>query len=217
MGHCAFPRKICPEAVANPAANLQPRYFEIRSMGKVREDKARLRPNHKNVLWVICCFSIPSNGIILPWTKKKRTIIEIRGEKNAVPRVISCSIRRDQRRASPIRDCPRLLPCADGAWSSMISHLEQRSSRRESRGWFFFFVQGSMTADGILVTTPTHSCFYFWERKQDGEENRNKRNDERKRERELEVWSKCTSSVSDWLSSATRLWPGSSPKNNPSE
>ena len=50
-----------------------------------------------------------------PWTKKKRTIIEIRGEKNAVPRVISCSIRRDQRRASPIRDCPRLLPCADRA------------------------------------------------------------------------------------------------------
>ena len=71
--------------------------------------------------------------------QKKRTIIEIRGEKNAVPRVISCSIRRDQRRASPIRDCPRLLPCADRAWSSMISHVEQRSSRRESRWWFFFF------------------------------------------------------------------------------
>ena len=75
--------------------------------------------------------------------QKKRTIIEIRGEKNAVPRVISCSIKRNQRRASPIRDCPRLLPCADRAWSSMISHVEQRSSRRESRGWFFFFVQGS--------------------------------------------------------------------------
>ena len=30
---------------------------------------------------------------------KKRTIFEIRGEKNAVPRVISCSITRDQRRA----------------------------------------------------------------------------------------------------------------------
>ena len=75
--------------------------------------------------------------VILPWTKK-RTIIEICGEKNAVPRVISCSIRRDQRRASPIRDCPRLLPCADRAWLSMISHVEQRSSRRESRGWFFF-------------------------------------------------------------------------------
>ena len=59
-----------------------------------------------------------------PGQKKKRTI-EIRGEKNAVPHVISCSIRRDQRRA-------------DRTWSSMISHVEQRSSRRESRGWFFF-------------------------------------------------------------------------------
>ena len=73
--------------------------------------------------------------------QKKRTIIEIRGEKNAVPRVISGSIRRDQRRASPIRDCPRLLPCADRAWSSMISHVEQRSSGRESRGWFFFMAR----------------------------------------------------------------------------
>ena len=53
-------------------------------------------------------------NVLLPWTKK-RTTIEIRGEKNAVPRVISCLIRRDQRRASPIRDCPRLLPCADRA------------------------------------------------------------------------------------------------------
>ena len=50
----------------------------------------------------------------------------------------SCLLRRDQRRASPIRDCPRLLPCADCAWSSMTSHVEQRSSRHESRGWFFF-------------------------------------------------------------------------------
>ena len=73
-----------------------------------------------------------TNAKVLPWTKK-RTIIEIRGEKNAVPRVISCSIRRDQRRASSIRDCPRLLPCTDRARSSMISHVEQRSSRHESR------------------------------------------------------------------------------------
>ena len=52
---------------------------------------------------------------LLPWPKK-RTIIEIRGEKNAVPRVISCSIRRDQRRASPIRDfCPALI-APDRAW-----------------------------------------------------------------------------------------------------
>ena len=30
------------------------------------------------------------------------------------------------------------LPSADRSWSSMISHVEQRSSRLESRGWFFF-------------------------------------------------------------------------------
>ena len=38
---------------------------------------------------------------------------------------------------------PRLLPCADRASSSMISDDEQRSSHRESRKCFFFFVQGS--------------------------------------------------------------------------
>ena len=81
---------------------------------------------------VCVCVCVCVCVFVLPWPKK-RTIIEIRGEKNAVPRVISCSIRRDQRRASPIRDCPRLLPCADRAQSSMISHVEQRSSRRESR------------------------------------------------------------------------------------
>ena len=75
---------------------------------------------------------------------KKRTILEIHGEKNAVPRVISCSIRRDQRRAKVADSRGSDLPCADRAWSSMITHVEQRSSRRESRWWFFFFVQGSI-------------------------------------------------------------------------
>ena len=84
--------------------------------------------------------------------QKKRTIIEIRGEKNAVPRVISCSIRRDQPRASPSRDCPRLLPCADRAWSNMISHVEQRSSRRESRWWFFFFLSRVVFALHLYVS-----------------------------------------------------------------
>ena len=46
---------------------------------------------------------------ILPWTKK-RTIIEIRGEKNAVPRVISCSISAGQVRSATVRDfCPALI------------------------------------------------------------------------------------------------------------
>ena len=78
--------------------------------------------------------------LLLPWPKK-RTILEIRGEKNAVPRVISCSIRRDQRRAKVADSRGSDLPCADRAWSSMISHVEQRSSRRESRWWFFFLAR----------------------------------------------------------------------------
>ena len=35
----------------------------------------------------------------------------------------------------------RTLPCADRLWSSMISHVEQRSSRRESRRWLFFLAR----------------------------------------------------------------------------
>ena len=35
----------------------------------------------------------------------------------------------------------RTLPCADRLWSSMISHVEQRSSRRKSQGWFFFLAR----------------------------------------------------------------------------
>ena len=55
----------------------------------------------------------------LPWTKT-RTIIKTHGEKNAVPHVISCLIRSDQRRASPIRAtvrdfCPALI-APDRAW-----------------------------------------------------------------------------------------------------
>ena len=84
--------------------------------------------------------SIGVSADLLPWPKK-RTILEIRGEKNAVPRVISCSIRRDQRRAKVADSRGSDLPCADRAWSSMISHVEQRSSRRESRWWFFFLAR----------------------------------------------------------------------------
>ena len=47
--------------------------------------------------------------------QKKRTIHKIRGEKNAVPRVISCSIRRDQRRAKVADSRGLDLPCADCA------------------------------------------------------------------------------------------------------
>ena len=50
---------------------------------------------------------------------KKRTILEIRGEKNAVPRVISCSITSDQRRA---RSDPRLSATFALRWSRVIEH-----------------------------------------------------------------------------------------------
>ena len=67
--------------------------------------------------------------------KKKRTIPEIRGEKNAVP---PCHIMLDhtwsaQRKS---RGWPRpALIARDQAWYHKI---EQCSSHRESRGWFFF-------------------------------------------------------------------------------
>ena len=50
---------------------------------------------------------------------KKRTILEIRGEKNAVPRVISCSITSDQRRA---RSDPRLSATFALRLSRVIEH-----------------------------------------------------------------------------------------------
>ena len=56
--------------------------------------------------------------VLLPWPKK-RTILEIRGEKNAVPRVISCSITSDQRRA---RSDPRLSATFALRWSRVIEH-----------------------------------------------------------------------------------------------
>ena len=92
--------------------------------------------------------------VLLPWPKK-RTIIEIRGEKNAVPRVISCSIRRDQRRAKVADSRGSDLPCADRAWSSMISHVEQRSSRRESRWWFFFLAR---VVERCLIYSDLKEC-----------------------------------------------------------
>ena len=60
-------------------------------------------------------FLLRSNYIhVLPWTKKKNHP-EIRGKKNFVR---SCDIMLDLERSAQgkvIRDCPRLLPCADRA------------------------------------------------------------------------------------------------------
>ena len=83
---------------------------------------------------------------LLPRTKKKKNHPrDLRREECCS----TCDIMLDDTRSTQgkvIRNCPRLLPCADRASSSMISHVEQRSSRPESRGWFFFFfIQGSRT------------------------------------------------------------------------
>ena len=81
-----------------------------------------------------------SSGLLklLPWTKKKepssrfaarRTLFHLwyharLGAISAGPK--SRTVTRSD------------LPCADPGWSSMISQVEQRSSRLESRWWFFF-------------------------------------------------------------------------------
>ena len=89
--------------------------------------------------------------ILLPWPKK-RTILEIRGEKNAVPRVISCSIRRDQRRAK-VADSRG----SDVAlrWSRLIEHDITRGtaffSPRISM-MVLFFGQGSTCHCIVCVT-----------------------------------------------------------------
>ena len=74
--------------------------------------------------------------------QKKRTILEIRGEKNAVPRVISCSIRRDQRRAkladSRGSDLPALI-APDRAWYHTWNSVLLAANLEDGS----FFVQGS--------------------------------------------------------------------------
>ena len=79
---------------------------------------------------------------VLPWPKK-RTILEIRGWKNAVR---SCDIMLDDAQSAQgkvIRDCPRLLPCADRASSSMISHDGTAFFSPRISRMVLFFGQGS--------------------------------------------------------------------------
>ena len=85
------------------------------------------------------------------WTttldKKKRTILEIRGEKNAVPRVISCSITRDKRRAKVVdsRGSDLAQRCQE---SLVIEHDITRGTAFLSpriSTMVLFFVQGSMS------------------------------------------------------------------------
>ena len=79
----------------------------------------------------------PSSTMVLPWTKKKKKKNHPRDSR----REEHCSIswyHAWSRAMSAGQGHPRLLPCADRAWSSTITHVEQRSSCCESPGWFFF-------------------------------------------------------------------------------
>ena len=87
---------------------------------------------------------------LLPWTKKKNHPRDSRREEHCS----TCDIMLDQARSAQgkVAESRRSdLPCADRAWSSMISHVEQRSSSRESRWWFFF-----LSRVVVKVTLP---CF----------------------------------------------------------
>ena len=90
----------------------------------------------------MCNFLSPLQVLIkglklLPWTKK-RTIIEIRGEKNAVPRVISCSISAGQVRSATVRDfCPALI-APDRAWYHTWNSVLLAANLEDGS----FFVQG---------------------------------------------------------------------------
>ena len=81
---------------------------------------------------------------LLPWPKK-RTILEIRGEKNAVP---SCDIMLDDARSAQgkSRGQSRMtLPCVDHASSSMISQDRTVFFSPRISGMVPFFGQGSRT------------------------------------------------------------------------
>ena len=117
--------------------------------------------------------------------KKKKTIPEIRGEKNALPHVISCSISEGQK-------LWMTLPCADRSWSSMIS--QDRSvllaANLGDGSFVCVCVQGStQRVNGI------HSSLYFT-RKQVG--------DAQKREKP-EMRSSCRNSLALHWSAWPRL------------
>ena len=88
---------------------------------------------------------------LLPWTKKKkRTIPEIRGEKNIVP---SCDIMLNHERSARgkvICDYPRLCP-------ALIEHITEWNSFFSPRilGMVLFFVQGSSDDSSSIVHSLT--------------------------------------------------------------
>ena len=77
--------------------------------------------------------------------QKKRTIPEIRGEKNAVP---SCDIMLDDARSALGKSCGQsrmTLPCVDRASSSTISQDRAAFFSPRISGMVLFFVQGSIS------------------------------------------------------------------------
>ena len=86
--------------------------------------------------WMICFTTLD---------KKKRTILEIRGEKNVVPRVISCSITSDQHWArSDLRLCPTLI-ALDRAWYHTWNSFLLAASLEDGS---FFFAPGPGSKTG---------------------------------------------------------------------
>ena len=85
----------------------------------------------------------------LPWTKK-RTIPEIRGQKNAVP---SCDIMLDDARSAQgksRRQSRMTLPELIVRHRAWYHKIEQRSSCRKSRGWFSFFLSRVVHVDQLV-------------------------------------------------------------------
>ena len=128
--------------------------YDVRQLDVNLAPKCNFKCEH--VTLIICTHSRVCS-IILPWTKK-RTILEIRGEKNAVPRVISCSITCDKRRAK----------VADSRGSDLAQRRSLVIEHDITRGTAFFsprisrmvlfFVQGSTLESGTTEFEVT--CFW---------------------------------------------------------
>ena len=83
-------------------------------------------------------------------------------------RCSTCDIMLDQarsRRAKVADSRGSDLPCADRAWSSMISHVEQCSSRHESRWWFFFFFLSRVVLHKKQARITNLETYFSYERR----------------------------------------------------
>ena len=112
----------------------------------------------------------------LPHVLRHPTVLYYPGQKKnhhrdsrREERCSTCDIMVDQARSAQGKRDPRLsatLPCGDRAWSGMISHVEQRSSRRESRWWFFFLsrvVVSHHEYRSVWNTKFTKGTFVLWQ------------------------------------------------------